>query len=243
MINKTIYVILVGGALAACGDDGTPAKTDAPVVQHDAPPKDAPAFPAPPAIGAQVDRFGRPAINTAANHVFDGSASRQGAAKDDYNQDGDVAMWPTKYAPEFAKNLAVLDALDIGVTYGSGGSAVQGGCGNQFAYNGMLGGGGSATASSYMPLAAALADDRLFLDTSKTTCTAYLTVEQDFLSGGGIAHTTCGGRTPSYDVIDISYTALAGGATAVLHGVVFPDGVAKHDDASDSVFPFLGAPH
>src|SRR5512137_1017584 len=41
--------------------------------------------PAPPMLGAQLARTGRPAINYALNHTFEADA---GAAKDDYDKDG-----------------------------------------------------------------------------------------------------------------------------------------------------------
>ena len=55
-------------------------------------------FPAAPALGAQIDRLGRPAINTVLNHGFDGSASSAGAAKDAYNADGSPGGW-LQYVP------------------------------------------------------------------------------------------------------------------------------------------------
>jgi len=246
---KQLSTLLVGGLFAfGCGDDGTPAHIDGPVNHDDAPKMDAPPNPAPPTLGAQVDRMGRPAINTALNHAFDADATRCGAAKDAYNQDGDRASWVDAsnkpYVVEFALNLAVLDALDVGAQDGSGN--VIGKCGNQFGYNGSLLGGGSATAQSYGLLATALADDRLTLETSKTTCTKYLAVEQSILSGGAIPINSCGGRAPSYDVIDISYSALTLGASGFGSGGTVPlvgDGVAQHADTSDTAFPFLGPPH
>src|SRR5438045_6193332 len=41
--------------------------------------------PAPPALGAQIDRMGRPAINTALNNTFNADAASKGKAKDAYN--------------------------------------------------------------------------------------------------------------------------------------------------------------
>src|SRR5689334_3063778 len=38
-------------------------------------------LPAPPRLGAQIDRFGRPAINTATNHTFDVDMAKKDAAK------------------------------------------------------------------------------------------------------------------------------------------------------------------
>src|SRR6185369_12071168 len=45
------------------------------------------SIPPPPVIGAQIDRFGRPVVNTALNHAFDPDETAAGLAKDAYNQD------------------------------------------------------------------------------------------------------------------------------------------------------------
>ena len=113
---------------------------------------------APPALKTQIDRFGRPAINTALNHVFDPSASAKGTAKDAYNADSNVSGWAAAYGPEFAKNLAIFDGLD-------------GTCGNQL---GFANGG-------YSALAGLVADDRLYVNTAGATCTTYLAVEANAL--------------------------------------------------------------
>ncbi len=229
-------------ALAACGDDkGAP---DAPK-SIDSPPADAINIPPPPTPGAQIDRMGRPAVNTALNHTFDVNATAKGSAKDAYNQDGGAGTWSTTYLNEFAKNLAVLDALDTTTT--------QTGCGNQVCYNGQSGGcpggGGSAMTCpgancSYNFLAGVLADDQLYVDTSKTECKFYLAVEFGVVTGLG--HSTCGGRGIDYDVIDFSYTALAIGASGFSNDgnftPAFGDGVGPHTDTTPT-FPFLGPPH
>jgi hypothetical protein len=50
-----------------------------------------------------------------------------------------------------------------------------------------------------------------------------------------MANTDCGGRAPSYDVIDATYTGLAGAAAT--------DGVASDGKPSDTAFPFLADPN
>jgi hypothetical protein len=55
----------------------------------------------------QVDRMGRPAINTA---LIDLLAST--GKKNQYNQAEDVASWPALFQSEMAANLAALDTLD-----------------------------------------------------------------------------------------------------------------------------------
>ena len=173
--------------------------------------------PAAPALGTQIDRFGRPAINTALNHTFDPDDAKAGAAKDAYNAAADPTKWAALAGPEFANNLAVLDGLDTK-------------CGNQILA------GATATAGRYATLAGALGDDRLWLKTDAKTCTTYLAVEAN--ATGLLANEDCGGRKLDYDVIDTSYSALAAGVFA---GV--GDGVAADMDTKGAVFPYLALPH
>jgi hypothetical protein len=108
----------------------------------------------------------------------------------------------------------------------------------------MATGGGTAAATSYQSLATLLANDEIYLDTGKATCTFYLGVEFGVVTGGG--NSTCGGRTPEYDVIDFSFSMLAMGIFGFLQPSFEPrikDGVDKHADVSSTTFPFLGAPH
>ncbi|MFS8069311.1 MAG: DUF4331 family protein [Byssovorax sp.] len=177
--------------------------------------------PAAPALGAQIDRFGRPAINTALNHAFDKDAMAAGKAKDAYNQDGDSSKW-TANAAEFAKNLGILDSLDTV-------------CGNQLlAPQPPM----PLDAKRYEGLAGALANDRIVLDTSAATCTTYLAVEANATML--LPNKDCGGRKLNYDVIDVSYTVLA---TGVLTSIVAGDGVPADADTKGEVFPYLAAPH
>jgi hypothetical protein len=174
-------------------------------------------FPAAPKLGAQIDRFGRPAINTALNHVFDADLATQGKAKDDYNKDSDPSKW-TSNVKEFSANLAVLDSLDTV-------------CGNQLLAAATL------DAKRYEGLASALVNDRIVLDTSAAVCTTYLAVEANATKL--FPNTDCGGRKLEYDVIDSSYSALAAGSLTVVAG----DGVAADADTKGEVFPYLAAPH
>src|SRR5260221_308733 len=123
------------------------------------------------------------------------------------------------YATQFAAILAIVDVLDTGLTCADGACTthvgVSDGCGNQVEYNGMLNGNGSANAvaGSYNTLAGILTDDELFVDTTigmadiPSSHANYLAVEFNALSG--VPNSTCGGRAPTNDVIDTSYTALA----------------------------------
>ena len=178
--------------------------------------------PAPPTLGAQIDRLGRPAINTALNHTFDPNSTTAGAAKNAYNADSNQATWSATYAAQGAGNLAVFDGLDRN-------------CNNQFLASGDAGAQNSNIAK-YGTLASVTADDRLWLDTAGATCTTYLAVEGQ--ATGTIPNTDCGGRGLAYDVIDVTYSATAIGAVS---GVT--DGIsADTAKTSGTAFPFLAAP-
>ncbi|HEY3801200.1 MAG TPA: hypothetical protein VGL61_01285 [Kofleriaceae bacterium] len=230
---KIITTILTVAAFAGCGDNIKP-NNDGPL----GPMKDSGGIPAAPALGTQIDRMGRPAINTALNHAFDPVASSAGTAKDAYNADGSPGGW-TQYAPQIAQNLAIIDVLD-------------GMCGNQVLYNNSESGGGSAAPTSYGPLASILADDELYLDTTVGACDIttndahanYLSVE--FYVVTGLPNSTCGGREPHNDVMATSYSALAigitGFATDGSYKPAFSDGAPVHTDLSAN-FPYLGTPH
>ncbi len=173
-----------------------------------------PTIPTPPALGTQIDRIGRPAVSTALIAPFQSNATTKGALKDEYNAAAPAA-W-SGYAAEMSSNLAIYDALD-------------GVCGNQLAA------GATATAGRYGTLGAVLSDDRLWVNTASTTCTTYLAVEAN--ATGILANTDCGGRRFGYDVIDITYSAVAIGALA---GV--GDGITADDGMPAATFPFLAAP-
>lgn len=236
-------VIATGSAGCSCGDQ----KGDNDANPRDGNP-DAPDYPDAPALGPQIDRMGRPAISTALVATFFETAANKPAMKDAYNQAADPASWRTTplrgtgtgeidIGEEFARNLAIYDVLDKGFV-------MNGGCGNQALYNNSMGGGPMVT--SYNALASALADDQLYVDTSRTTCNNYLSVEIEFVSRGVFELTQCGGRTPTHDVIDVTYSILAAGTAGFEIPSFNPrlgDGVNEHADVSDTVFPFLGPPH
>lgn len=179
--------------------------------------------PPPPAIGMQIDRFGRPAINTALNHTFDSDSAAKGAAKDAWNADSNVGTWATTYGPQVAANLAILDSLDTV-------------CGNQLLAT-PVAAGDPIPATRYGTLAGALADDQLYVKTDAAACGGvYLAVEAN--ATGLLANGDCGGRKLDVDVIDISYSALAVGA---LSGV--GDGVDADADTKGTTFPYLANPH
>ncbi|MEE2890626.1 MAG: hypothetical protein VX766_00640 [Pseudomonadota bacterium] len=170
--------------------------------------------PSPPALGAQVDRMGRSAIATALVSPIADDASR-GLALDAYNRAAEHE-WGS-FAANLRTHLAVYDALD-------------GVCGNQFlAARGIA-------AERYDGLTAALVDDRLYVNTAAGNCSQYLAVELD--ATGVAVNDDCGGRTPRYDTIDISYTVLSNDLS-----VAVSDGVDQDDVLTfNSNFPFLAEP-
>ncbi len=259
----TLLVSLTAAAgLLACGDDLKPAGSiDAPK----APDAFVPPTPPAPTLGAQIDRMGRPAVNTALNALLDPDPLKT-AKKDAYNHAADRTMWsaavtnpagmdmvPYSPAPktvrsEFAKQLAILDALDQGLFPGVANPSTPGtppgtegpgeGC-----YNGALH--DKPAGSGYLTLASVLADDQLYVDTAKLTCNFYLSLEVEVATGRGVRHSQCGGRTPTHDVIDTSYSLLAAGTNGfdLMLAPKIKDGVDAHTDVNNNTFPFLGAPH
>lgn len=261
---KTAISLLALAALTllwgACGDNKQrPDAAPRPDVRTaDAQCSDCP--PAPVLGTTQLDRMGRPAINTALNHTFDSSAA---SVKDAYNADANKASWETTYKMTFRESLGVFDALD-GFVCGNGicetgetdvtcaadctiTTGTGTGCGNQPLYA------TPTSATSYEQLASVLARDALVLDTSRGNCTRYLAIEFGVIQAQ--AHTSCGGRTPQYDVIDVTYSALAQGVAGFSSDSSFTptfncdsagmhcgDDVAPHDDYL-SAFPYLGEPH
>jgi hypothetical protein len=238
-----IFVAFVALGLAACGNDNNNTTIDAPVNTQ----PDAFVTPAVPKLGAQIDRMGRPAINTALNHSFDANDTTKQQAKDAYNGATDPSMWATLQltvaadvvVAQFEGNLGVIDSLDSSAQASGCSSAQTDATVEQPLYNKS-----GAAGAAYQSLAGALADDELYVYTGTGTCTFYLGVEGAFILGAANP-TDCGGRAPSYDVIDVSYTALAIGLGPVLAGQFVPDGIASDDDpkSTDTAFPFLGAPH
>lgn len=214
--THNILIISLGAALLfACGDDDGGGNPDgsAPTADADTTP-DANQTPAKPALGSQIDRMGRPAVNTALTATFE-PANTEGPKEDAYNADATPSGW-SQYAAEFQEQLAIYDGLDQT-------------CGNQL-------GADLDPNDRYAALAGLLADDMLYVNTGSGTCTTYLAVEADALDI--LTNSDCGGRLMAYDVIDTTYSVVAVGA---LSGV--GDGVAADDQVPDpDAFPFLVAP-
>ena len=249
---KTIKLLALAAlALGACGDNK--AAPDA-RIKDSSGPSDAYCSncPAAPTLGAQIDRMGRPAVNTALNHGFDSTATAT-TNKKAYNEQTTLAQWTAQaQVVEFMSNLGIVDVLDTGVCGNAicetgetmagcagdcptgNGPANVNGCGNQAMFSGTTG---------YLSLASLLAVDHMYLDTSKAQCALYLAVEFGFVTGGG--NTTCGGRAPQYDVIDFSFSMLSMGTGGFVLPAFEPkvkDGVDAHTDYTAD-FPYLGPPH
>lgn len=203
------------------------------------------ADPVKPALATnQIERMGRGTINVAVTNPFDldytavGGGNGVNATRDLHSKDGNVQGWAARWTPILAITLGIYDGVDRN-------------CGNQFGACGMAGGcavGSTPAAGRYNTLAGVLADDQLYMDTTKTNCSFYLAVEANALSVPG-ANTFCGGRTPLVDVVDVMYTAAtvgAGGFPASA-GAAFAitDGVTQDGETTDSLtdFPFLSAPN
>lgn len=182
-----------------------------------------PAAPPPPVLGAQIDRIGRPGVNTALTDPFDleGPTTTENAAKDAYNAEGDPTKWAASFQSEIEQNLAIINALDAN-------------CENQLAESPTKTDGGT---TRYSALGGVLVDDELYVNTAATTCGQYLAVEAN--ATGIVPNADCGGRTLSYDVIDTTYSVLAiGKLTGVSDGVSEDD----HADKQTATFPFLAPP-
>lgn len=174
-----------------------------------------PPPPVPAQFARQIDRNGRPAIATALIAPLADPGPR-GVARDAYNAAAQSA-W-SSFRDEIRANLAIYDGLDTA-------------CGNQ-----VLATPGVNTPERYNALAAALADDRLYLNASRSTCVQYLAVELN--ATGLVVNTDCGGRTPLEDVIDVTYTAVTNDLTIPVGDGVDSDNVPQ----SNTEFPFLAPP-
>lgn len=164
----------------------------------------------------QIDRAGRPLTGNALLGTLD-TEEASNRMKEDYNV-ATPADGP-RFAPEIAKNLGLYDGFD-------------GSCGNQ------LLAGPAASGERYLAMARLLADDRLWVDSRRTTCTQLFAVELAALAGRRTLAGDCGGRTPNYPAVTV-YRSLLSDATNDSVG----DGVARDEqEHSASRFPFLAAP-
>jgi hypothetical protein len=239
-MRKTLAFFALVAAALGCGDNRPGFDGE---IHHDGGNPDAAKFPAPPALGAQIDRMGRPLITTALIGTFAAAGAGKTALKDAYNHAGDAAAWigttvraGVTVEAELKTNLAVWDAFDTGL------SVTNAGCGNALHYDAEPG------PDSYKFAADVLADDQLYVDSSKSACTVYFALELEKVSGGTLPHATCGGRMPTRNVVDATLSMLAAGTAGLdgpandfapkIHGSLTP-----HPDVKDITFPFLGPPH
>jgi hypothetical protein len=219
----TRLIAIAAFLIAATACNNSPAGHDAGTTADSGPGTDAGSpdggIPAQPALkSTQVDRMGRAGVNTALTAPF-ASAAASDTAKNAYNAQADRTMWQANFAGEITQNIAIYDGLD-------------GVCGNQ------LLAGPTATAGRYDTLGAVLTDDVLSVNSASGTCMQYLAVEAN--ATNVVPNTDCGGRTPLYNTIDVTYSVLA---TGMLTGVT--NGITMDGDghASTTTFPFLDAPN
>jgi len=178
-------------------------------------------LPARPALGAAIDRVGRPLTANAFVGLL-APEDQSDARKETYNR-ARPSDW-AQFVPDIQRSLGLYDGFD-------------GVCGNQWlaARDGVAATRDGAVATRYAALAALLADDRLWVDTRGTRCTRFFAVE---LAALGAASGDCGGRTPGDDAVDIIRSMLVDGTTTSI-----TDGVDRDDHThSTTAFPFLAAP-
>lgn len=177
-------------------------------------------IPTPPALGALLDRAGRPIGEAALIETFQANASTKATQRAAWETDANLAQWPATWAPTIVASLGFWDGLDNA-------------CANEVLYT------GPTAVTSYNAFAGLLADDRLYVDSDIATCTKYLAVEISVIAGTPL--TDCGGRTPTEDAVDVTYTALGSTLANLGSGTYIPDG-ATGGVAESVTFPFLGVP-
>lgn len=180
----------------------------------------------PLADAVQYDRVGRVLVSTMMVNPFGlfKDTAYTDEYKDRYNGAVPLNGWlPFSAQPYIQASLGIWDSLDVN-------------CGNQIGANTQV------SATRYHKLGDLLADDRLWVDTTKTSCKVYMGVEQKFINPA--TPDDCGGRPlveiPSsgvakpFDAVDQTYNLLIGS------GATVTDGVASDSDGNPGgLFPFL----
>jgi hypothetical protein len=165
----------------------------------------------------QIDRAGRPLTGNALLGTLAGEAVSN-KLKEEYN--AATPATSARFVQEIQESLGLYDGFD-------------GQCGNQ-----LLADRQAAPSLRYRPLAALLADDRLWVNTASGVCTQLFAVELANLAGRRELLNDCGGRSPNYDSVNIYRSLLVDASNDSVD-----DGV-HHDERvhSATVFPFLAPP-
>ena len=163
----------------------------------------------------QIDRLGRPAINT---------ALISSEHKDLYNSaSNDQGLF---FAPEMADLLEVIDGLDGDLS------------------NGLAGIFGTPCEPDFNALAEFLSSDVLLINTAIDHCTdGYLDLEIAILTESDSP--TCGGRTLDQDVMDVTLQVLIDVSLLFYNpkAIVVTDAVDSNDVPFPSDFPYLAPAH
>jgi hypothetical protein len=134
---------------------------------------------------------------------------------DSYNREDPFEIKTAVYRETFAKNLLKFDAIDGKTDW---------------------------TPEQSAKWIARMSSSYIVVDTSKPCDFAdphtYLEIERAQLTG--TAHTTCGGRMPNEDGLDVTMNFLARGPSATLGGAdAIADGVDQATQKSSATFPYL----
>jgi hypothetical protein len=176
--------------------------------------------PARPALGAPIDRAGRPLTSNALIAPL-GPDELTDRRREAYNRAA-PADW-AQFSGEIQQSVALYDGFD-------------GTCGNAW----LAERDARAAPLRYHALANLLADDRIWVNSRATACRRYLAVELAELADPGSSDSPngdCGGRALDYDANDVFRSLLVFGTT---NGV--DDGVDADDHRPSAEFPFLVAP-
>jgi hypothetical protein len=165
----------------------------------------------------QIDRAGRPLTGNALLGTV-ASDEVSDALKEAYN--AATPAQAAQFVAEIEKGLALYDGFD-------------GSCGNQ-----LLADRNEPPSKRYRKMGALLADDRLWVNGTSNVCTQLFAVELAALAGQTKFRSDCGGRTVTYDAVNVYRSLLVNGSS-----VGVDDGVHRDDrEHSSTVFPFLAAP-
>ncbi len=177
-------------------------------------------IPGKPLVGMLIDRVGRPGVNLMLTAAFGLAPGTPEAVKNQYNA-ATTGNWSSYAArPYIAENLAVFDGID-------------GNCGSQLLVAQTL------STNRYITLGNALADDRLYINATSSTCMNYLAVETSVIGD-------CGGYHPSMNAMDVTLNYLATGMRAPAAANAFTNGITTDVDGGipfTAAFPFLRAPN